>query len=499
MKNNNNMPRNTFCGRTARREFLHQVGGGFTSLALTGLMANDGFLNSQAVAADGRTSWINPLDPKAPQLAAKAKNVIFLFMYGGPSHVDTFDYKPKLYSLDGKTVKVDTFGRGGKKSEGRVVGPKWKFKQFGQSGKWVSDLFPNIAQQVDKISFLHSMTADSPIHGSAMLMMNSGSILSGRPSLGSWVNYGLGSVNENLPGYVVMLDPTGGPISGAKNWTSGYMPATYQGVVMNASGTPILDLQNSHNMSRKEQRLLIDQLNKFNGQHLGERSDNSALAARISSYELAYKMQMSAPEAADFDSEPGYIRNLYGLNHKRTDDFGHKCLLARRLVERGVRFIQIYSGGNHNDANWDAHGDLEKNHNYHAGNTDKPIAGLLQDLEQRGMLDETLVIWGGEFGRQPTAEYNAKPGAGNYTGRDHNSYGFTMWMAGGGIKGGTSVGETDELGSRAVVKPLHVKYLHATVLHQLGFHPNQLTYFYRGLDQSLVGVEDVEPIHEILA
>ena len=485
-------PANTFCGRTSRREFIHQVGGGFTSLALTGMMAQDGFLANQAMAADGKTPWDNPLAPKNPPLPAKAKNVIFLFMYGGPSHMDTFDYKPDLYPLDGKTIDVKTFGRGGKKKSGRVVGPKWKFKKYGQCGKRVSDLFPNLAQHVDKISFLHSMTADSPIHGSAMLMMNSGSVLSGKPSLGSWVNYGLGSENANLPGYVVMLDPTGGPISGAKNWTSGYMPAAYQGVVVNASGTPILDLKNARGMKREEQRAMLDALNKYNGRHLSTRTDNSNLAARIASYELAYKMQMSAPEAVDFDSEPEHIKKIYGRDEKRTEDFGRKCLLARRLVERGVRYIQIYSGGNHNDANWDAHGNLEKNHNYHAGNTDKPIAGLLKDLEQRGLLDETIIIWGGEFGRQPTAEY-AKG-----TGRDHNSYGFTMWMAGGGIKGGISYGKTDELGSAAVENRLLVKNMHATVLTQLGFDPNKLSYFYRGLDQRLVGVEGAEPIKQII-
>ncbi|MBL69230.1 MAG: hypothetical protein CMO74_12410 [Verrucomicrobiales bacterium] len=485
-------PANTFCGQTSRREFLHQVGGGFTSLALTGMMAGDGFLANQALAADGKTPWETPLKPKTPPLPAKAKHVIFLFMYGGPSQVDTFDYKPKMYPLDGKTIQVKTFGRGGKKNGGRVVGPKWKFKQYGQCGKYISDLFPHLGKQCDKIAFLHSMTADSPIHGSAMLMMNSGHVLSGKPSLGSWVNYGLGSENENLPGYVVMLDPTGGPISGAKNWTSGYMPAAYQGVTVNASGTPILDLKNARGMKREEQRAMLDALNKYNNRHLSARADNSNLAARIASYELAYKMQMSAPEAVDFDQEPVHVKSLYGIGEGRTDDFGKKCLLARRLVERGVRFIQIYSGGNHNDANWDAHGDLQKNHNYHAGNTDKPIAGLLQDLEQRGLLDETLIIWGGEFGRQPTAEYARG------TGRDHNSYGFTMWMAGGGIKGGVSVGQTDEIGSKAVENRFHVKNLHATVLTQLGFDPNQLTYFYRGLDQKLVGVEGAEPIKQII-
>ena len=408
-------PQNTFCGRT-RRDFLHTIGGGFTSLALAGLLEKDGFFSRQLVAADGKTPWKSPLEPKQPHFPGKAKHVIFLFMYGGPSHVDTFDHKPKLYPLDGKTVDVKTFGRGGHKKQGRVVGPKWTFKQYGQCGKAVSALFPNLAQHVDDIAFIHSMTADSPIHGSAMLMMNSGHLLSGRPSLGSWVNYGLGTANQDLPGYVVMLDKTGGPISGAKNWTSGYMPASYQGTVFRPRGTPILDLENVNQMSRREQRTLINHLNHFNNNHLADRVDNSNLAARIASYELAFKMQTTAPEAVSIENEPEHVKNLYGIDHERTEDFGKKCLLARRLVERGVRFVQIYSGGAHNDDNWDAHGDLEKNHNYHAGNTDKPIAGLLQDLKNRGLLDETLIIWGGEFGRQPTAEY-AKG-----TGRDHNAY-----------------------------------------------------------------------------
>ena len=477
----------SFCQRIHRREFIHQLGGGFTSLALAGMLSRDGAFAGEL------SEFPNPLAPQSPQLPAKAKSVIFLFMYGGPSHVDTFDYKPKLYPLDGKTIPVKTFGRGGKKNEGRVVGPKWNFKQYGESGKWVSDLFPNVAKHVDDIAFIHSMTADSPIHGSAMLMMNSGSLISGRPSLGSWVNYGLGSLNENLPGYVVMLDKTGGPISGAKNWTSGYMPASYQGVVFRSEGSPILDLANPDDISRVQQRSLLDFVGDINRKHLKGREANTDLSARIASYELAYRMQATAPEAIDLDSEPGYIRDLYGLDQTRTEEFGRKCLLARRLVERGVRFIQVYSGGAHNDANWDAHGDLEKNHNHHAGATDLPIAGLLSDLKQRGLLDETLVVWGGEFGRQPTAEY-AKG-----TGRDHNSAGFTMWMAGGGIKGGVSFGETDELGSAAVKDRVAVKHLHATVLQQMGLDPNVLSYFYGGLDNKLVGVEGAEPIREIIA
>ena len=485
-------PKGQFCGRT-RREFLWQAGGGFGALPLVSLLANDGQLSGQASGDDKIASSLNPLSPKPPHFAPKAKSVIFLFMYGGPSHIDTFDYKPDMYGMDGKTMDVKTFGRGGKRNQGRIVEPKWKFKQYGECGKWVSDLFPNVASCVDDITFLHSMTADSPIHGSAMLMMNSGKVLSGAPALGSWVTYGLGSENENLPGFVVMLDQKGGPISGAKNWSSGYMPAAYQGVVMRSKGSAILDLAPPEGMSRSTQRRLLDRLLDKNRQHEATRGGNSELAARIASYELAYKMQEYAPEAVDLAQETEETHRLYGVDQPQTDDFARKCILARRLVERGVRFVQVYSGGAHNDDNWDAHGDLERNHNYHAGNTDQPIAALLKDLKRRNLLDETLVVWGGEFGRQPTAEYAQG------TGRDHNSYGFTMWMAGGGIKGGMSYGSTDELGSTAVENPLHVKRLHATILNQLGLDPNHLSYFFGGLDQRLVGVEDVEPIREIIA
>ncbi len=481
----------SFCGRT-RREFFWETGAGFTGLALTGLLSADGFFDRPAQAATGKGAFLNPMAPKPPHFPAKAKSVIFLFMYGGPSQVDTFDYKPKLYPMDGKTISIKTFGRGGHKNEGRVVGPKWKFKQYGQCGKYVSDLFPHIGECVDDIAFIHSMYAESPIHGSAMLMMNSGRILSGHPCLGSWVTYGLGSINENLPGFVVMLDKTGGPISGPKNWSSGYMPAAYQGVVVRASGTPIHNLQLPPGMTREAQRQLLDRLREKNEEHLASRADNSELSARIASYELAYKMQQYAPEAVDFSKETAKTLTLYGIDQPRTRDFGQKCLLARRLVERGVRFIQIYSGGAHNDDNWDAHTDMVKNHSKHAGDTDKPIAGLLKDLKQRGLLDSTIVVWGGEFGRQPTAEYAVG------TGRDHNSYGFTMWMAGGGIKGGVSVGATDELGNNAVENRFHVKNLHATILTQLGLDPNRLSYFYGGLDQKLVGVEGADPIHQII-
>jgi hypothetical protein len=487
-----NKAANTFCRRT-RREFLWQAGAGFTGLALAGLLDGDGFFGNKALAAHKQAARLDPQTPRFAQLAPKAKSVIFLFMYGGPSQVDTFEYKPKLYELDGQTIPIKTFGRGGKKSEGRVVGPKWKMKQYGQCGKYVSDLFPHLATCVDDISFIHSMTADSPIHGSAMLQMNTGKILSGSPCIGSWVNYGLGSVNQNMPGFVVMLDHTGGPISGAKNWSNGYMPASYQGVILRGSGDPILDLTRPGEMTDPMQRNVLDTLKDFNTSHEASHPGYSELGARVSSYEMAYRMQQYAPDAVDLANESEKTHQLYGTDQKQTEEFGRKCLLARRMVERGVRFVQLYSGGAHTDDNWDAHGDLVHNHTQHAGETDKPIAGLLKDLKQRGLLDETLVVWGGEFGRQPTAE-NAKG-----TGRDHDAYGFTMWMAGGGIKGGSTVGETDELGNAAITDRFHVKHLHATILHQLGIDPNRLSYFYNGLDQKLVGVEGAEPIRQIIA
>src|SRR5436190_4011027 len=338
-----------FCGRT-RREFLWQSGCGFGGVALAGLLGDD-FFRSQAVAADGATKFANPLAPKKPHAPPKAKSVIFLYMYGGPSHIDTFDYKPSMIGMDNKTITVKTFGRGGHKNQGRIVEPRWKFEQYGKCGKWVSELFPNLAQHVDDIAFLHSMTADSPIHGSAMLQMNSGKILSGSPCMGSWVNYGLGSENENLPGFVVMLDPTGGPISGAKNWSSGYMPATYGATLLRSQGNPILDLARPAGMNESAQRRLLDSLNQYNSAHAATRVDNSNLQARIASYELAFRMQRHAPEAVDLTQETDETKQLYGINERRTEDFGKRCLLARRLVERGVRFIQLYSGGAHNDDN----------------------------------------------------------------------------------------------------------------------------------------------------
>jgi hypothetical protein len=481
-----------FCRRT-RRQMLWESGGGFASVALAGMLGN-GFLSSQVVAADGVTPLAkSPLTAKTPPLPAKAKSVIFLYMYGGPSHIDTFDYKPAMVGMDNKTIEVKTFGRAGHRNQGRIVEPRWKFRQYGECGKWVSDLFPQLSTCVDDIAFIHSMTADSPIHGSAMLQMNTGKILSGSPCLGSWVNYGLGTINQNLPGFVVMLDPRGGPISGAKNWSSGYMPAHYQATVMRSKGDPILNLQPPTGLTDATQRTMLETLQRYNEAHQAARSSNSDLAARIASYELAYQMQATAPEAVAIEDEDQGTRDLYGLDDPHCATFARQCLLARRLVERGVRFVQIYSGGAHNDDNWDAHTDIVANHELHAKETDRPIAGLLKDLRERGLLDSTLVVWGGEFGRQPTAEYEKG------TGRDHNAYGFTMWMAGGGVKGGICVGKTDELGAQAVENRFHVKHLHATMLSLLGLEPERLSFFFGGLDQKLVGVEGAQPIRELMS
>jgi hypothetical protein len=374
----------------------------------------------------------------------------------------------------------------------KLMEPKWKFKQYGKCGKFVSDLYPHTAEYVDDMAFIHSLYSDAPVHGSAMLQMNTGKILSGSPSLGSWINYGLGTVNQNLPGFVVMTDTTGGPISGAKNWSSGYMPAAYQGTVLRAAGDPILDLSRPAGMTGDVQRDMLDSLGKLNESHLASRADNSNLAARIASYELAYKMQSHAPEAVDISKETEATKAMYGLDRDETKDFGYRCLLARRLVEEGVRFVQLYAGGGDTDFLnfWDAHGNLVANHNRNALRTDKPIAGLLKDLKQRGLLDSTLIVWGGEFGR-------TSHGTGD--GRDHNAYGYTMWMAGGGIKGGVSAGETDELGMEAAVDRYHVKNLHATILHQMGIDPNRLGYLYNGLNQKLVGVVPTDPIPSIIS
>jgi len=480
-----------FCGRT-RREFLWEMGGGFVGVALAGLLQRDGFTFGAPP-----TSATNPLALKQSHFPAKAKSCIFLFMYGGPSQMDLFDYKPELQSRDGQTVNLEI--RRGSIQQKTLLASSRSFRQHGKSGLWISDCFPHLAQHADKLAVIKSLYADSFAHGSAMIQMNSGRIIQGHPALGAWMGYGLGTANQNLPSFVVMLDPRGGPISGAANWSSGYMPAAYQGTVFRSAGQPILNLSPGGGMTEKMQRDQINVINQLDAEHLADHPGYSELQARIASYELAFQLQTSAPEALDISQEDERTREMYGLNDPAQGHalslgpsaFGRQCLIARRLVERGVRFVQIYSGGGHQQQNWDAHLGIEENLRIHTPEIDKPIAALLSDLQQRGLLDETLVVWGGEFGRQPTSE--------NKAGRDHNPKGFTYWLAGGGAKGGTSYGETDELGHEAVTNRHHIRDLHATILHLMGLDHHKLTYFYGGLNQRLTGVIPAEVIRGIVA
>ncbi len=469
------------CGQT-RREFVWQMGGGFAGLALTSLLADDGFFTRQANAATDEPT-ASPLAPKQPHFPAKAKSCIFLMMNGAPSQVDTFDYKPELKKYANQPLPAD------KKyinSGGRKVGfltPNWRpFKPGGESGLMISDYFPNVRKHADKLAVIKSCHADSHAHGSALVAMNTGSTFIGRPSMGSWCVYGLGTENQSLPGYVVVLDKRGGPISGQPNWSSGFMPSTYQGTLFRPVGNPILDLQGPAHMDSKAQRAQLDLLAKLNEKHLSERPGGHELAARTQTYELAYRMQAEAPEAVDLSKETEQTIDAYGIGKQPTDEFGRNCLIARRLVERGVRFVQLYSGGGHLEETWDAHESIEKNHGQHGAEVDQPIAALLNDLEQRGLLDSTLILWGGEFGRMPFSEGQGAPG------RNHNPYGFSMWLAGAGVKGGMSYGETDEFGFEAVVDKAHVHDIHATLLHLMGLDHELLTYFHQGRDESLTDV-----------
>jgi Protein of unknown function (DUF1501) len=470
------IPNPTPCGRT-RREFLWQVGGGFAGLALIDLLSRDGFFAARAAEAE------HPLAPKPPHAPAKAKHAVFLFMNGAPSHVDTFDPKPALTRLDGTPYRDKAVPVVGSNNRpvGHLMKSPFEFTNHGASGLEISSLFPNVARFADDLCVLRSMYTDTAAHASGCLQMNTGSVLIGKPSLGAWLSYGLGTENESLPSFVVMTDPRGGPISGPSNWTAGYMPASYQGTLFRSGGTPLLDLATPPGTSDRSQRHALDLLGELNREHLTSRPGESELAARIETYELAYRMQTSAAAVVDLSREDEKTREMYGLNDKRTADFGRKCLITRRLLERGVRFVQLYSGGGHIEDTWDGHTDCISNHKLHAGETDKPIAALMADLKRTGLWDETLVIWGGEFGRTPTSEGVGKPG------RDHNWYGFSMWLAGAGVKGGQAIGATDELGFKAVEEPCHVSDLHATILHLMGLDHTRLTYFYQGLDQRLTG------------
>ena len=466
------------CGQT-RRESIWSMGAGFAGTAMTGLLASDGFFN-QLRAAELNS---NPLAPRDGHFVGRAKACIFLMMNGAPSQVDTFDFKPELVKYAGKQMPE---GKRFINSGGRRMGyltPNWRrFLPGGESGLLISDYFPNVRKHADKLAVMNSCHTDSHAHGSALVAMNTGKTFIGRPSLGSWCTFGLGTENESLPGYVVMMDKRGGPISGQPNWGSGFMPSTFSGTLFRPTGTPILDLKGPSHVTQDAQREQLDFLAQLNQRHLEQRPGGAELAARMKTYELAYRMQSQAPEAVDVSHESEATLKMYGIDQQPTDEYGRNCLIARRLVERGVRFIQLYSGGGHLEETWDAHESIEKNHGRHGAEVDQPIAALLQDLEERGLLDETLVVWGGEFGRMPFSEGQDAPG------RNHNPYGFSMWFAGGGVKGGIRYGETDEFGFEAVHNKVHLHDIHATILHLMGLDHELLTYFHQGREESLTDV-----------
>ena len=472
--------------RQTRRECLWQWGSGFATLPLIELLAGDGCL-----AAESNTAAAADKVTYAPHFPARAKQVVFFFLNGGPSQVDTFDHKPALKKYAGKDygdkLQIGSNGR----PVGKLAPSPFPFRKHGQSGLEISSLFPNLSRFADDLCVIRSMYADTPTHSPGILQMNSGSVVTGRPSLGAWLSYGLGALNDNLPRYVVMTDHRGGPRGGAAAWTSGFMPAAHQGTLFRSQGAPILNLEPPKGLGLSGQRRALDVLSQLNSRHLSRRSGAAELTARMQSYELAYRMQTGAAEAVDVDAESQATKDLYGLHQKQTSYFGRQCLLTRRLLERGVRYVQLYSGGGPDS--WDAHEDCPDNHLRHATEIDQPIAALIDDLKQRGMWDETLLIWGGEFGRTPTSEGVNKPG------RDHNHYGFSMWLAGGGVQGGQAVGATDEVGFKAVENRVHVSDLHATILHLMGLDHELLTYFHEGLEQRLSGVQPRRVLQEVLA
>ena len=459
----------------SRREALLQGGAGFGALALSALLESD--------------SALGKMPPGTPQHKPRAKSVIFVFLEGGPSHIDLFDPKPKLKELEGQPLPssykpvITPMGE----YDAPLLADRRKWNRHGQSGLWVSDWLPNIAKCVDDICVIRSCWANGLNHSNGVCQMNTGTIIGGRPSLGAWVSYGLSTENRNLPAFVVLEDNPGKVINGPRNWSAGFMPATYQGTPLLPGEEPIRNLKLPAGVTDERQRAKLDFLQQLNRRHEASRQDQTELDARIRSYELAFRMQAEAPAAVDLSAETEETNRLYGINSKETETFGRNCLLARRLVERGVRFVQLYHGSG---SKWDAHSGIEKNHGSNCKGSDKPVAGLLQDLKRRGLLDETLVIWGGEFGRTPMSEKN--------DGRDHNPYGFTMWMAGGGVKGGQTIGKTDEIGLHAVEDRLHVHDLHATILYLLGIDNMKLTYLHKGRPERPT-INEGEPCLKLLA
>lgn len=458
-----------------RRYFLRSAAGGASLLGMS-------MLDNQRIRA--RESIPQPDFPP------RAKRVIWLFMHGGPSHVDLFDPKPALKKYGGSPLP-DSFGNvmtRRRVAKNPLLGPIRPFRPRGESGIEISDFLPEISTIADDICVIRSLHGDSVNHPQSVYQMNTGSILMGHPSFGSWLAYGLGTENENMPAFVVLPDPRGGLKGGPAAWGNGFLPAVYQGTTMRAGKTPILNLNSPAGISDQRQRSTLDLLSQFNRRHFEQRDSDDDLAARMESYELAFRMQSAAPEAVDLSQESAATLSHYGIDHPTTRDFGQRCLLARRLIERGVRIVQVYSG----DTNgWDAHQDVDQNHTEYCARTDKPVAALIKDLKRSGLLDDTLVIWCGEFGRMPMSEQGK--------GRDHNPWGYCGWLAGAGISGGRTYGATDDIGLRATEDTVHVNEFHATLLHLMGLNPLGLSYPHNGLDERLIGPSEVDVVEGLLS
>lgn len=471
----------------SRRELLRRSGMGLGMLSLAALFEGD----ARADGGASRAAYANPMAPKQPHFPAKAKHVIHLFMNGGPSHIDTFDPKPSLEKYAGQNLPMENLRT--ERKTGAAFPCTYKFDKHGQSGIEVSEIFPHVAGVVDELCVIRSMHADVPNHEPSLMLMNCGEARLVRPSFGSWLTYGLGTENQNLPGFLAMC-PGGHPIKGAQNWQSAFLPGVYQGTYIDTKHQELdklIEHIRSHGVSSEAQRRQLDLLGRLNAQHAEARQQDPALEARIQSFELAYRMQAEAAEAFDVSREPQYILDMYGKGVQ-----ARQMLIARRLIERGVRFVQLWHG---EGQPWDNHDDIEVNHRRLAKQCDQGIAALITDLKQRGLLDETLILWGGEFGRTPTVELPKEgSNAGKINGRDHNHYGFTCWLAGGGVKAGQAYGATDEFGFQAVENRVHVHDLHATMLHLLGFDHTRLTYRYAGRDFRFTDVHG-KVIHELVA
>ena len=466
---------------TSRRQFLERAGSGLGLVALASLLKQDHLLAQDAAPAitNHGSRITNPLAPQPTHFAPRAKRIIFLFMSGGPSHVDLWEPKPELMRLAGQPIpeSFGSFKTRRNVAKNKLLPSLRPYRAHGQCGMEISDWLPHLASCADDLCLLRGCYGDSVTHPESVYLMNTGSILMGKPSLGAWAAYGLGTENQNMPAFVVMPDPAGWVKGGAPAWGNGFLPAAYQGTVLRGGASPILHLNTPAGISAAQQQATVGLINQLNREALAPSEQDGELSARIASYELAFRMQSHAHEVVNVGGESAATRKLYGLDNSVTAEFGLRCLLARRMAERGVRFVQVYCG----DTNgWDGHSKMNENHSRLCAQSDLPVAGLLRDLKSRGMLDDTLVVWGGEFGRMPMSE--------GTDGRDHNPHGFSMWLAGGGVKGGTVIGATDEVGLRAAVDKTHVHDVHATMLHLLGFDHERLTYRHSGRDERLTDV-----------